>query len=102
MTAKFQIGNMVFEGRVDVNRSNLRGKWHEEGDLENKYFFEFQLADTVKGDMTITFGKNPPITKRIQMDYKKKRIIAAEGEDKNVRIDAVEAVEQAELIYFIL
>ncbi len=102
MTAKFTIGNKVFEGRVDVNRSKLRGKWHEEGDLENKYFFEFYLAEKVEGDMTITFGKNPPITEKILMDYRKKKITSADGEEKNVQISAVEAVEQAELIYFIL
>ena len=41
MTAKFTIGDKVFEGRVDVNRSRIRGKWHFEDDLENKYFFDF-------------------------------------------------------------
>ena len=50
--------------------------------------------------MTITFGKNPPITEKIFMDYRKKRITSFE--DKNLQIDAVEAVEQAELKYFIL
>lgn len=100
MTAKFTIGDKVFEGRVDVNRSRIRGKWHFEDDLENKYFFDFQLGEKVEGDMTITFGKNPPITEKIFMDYRKKRITSFE--DKNLQIDAVEAVEQAELKYFIL
>jgi hypothetical protein len=36
------------------------------------------------------------------MDYRKKKITSAEGTEKRVSIEAVEAVEQAELMYFIL
>jgi hypothetical protein len=56
----------------------------------------------VPGTLRLKFDGEPEVTEEIQVDFKRKEIIQARGHEPNVEFYAIEAVDQAELIYFIL
>lgn len=97
-----------FSGKMDANRSQIKGFWSY--DLarpdQKRYFFELILEQKVKGTLNMTLtesGNKRNIVEEIEVDFKKKEISNAEGIGGNIDdFYAIEAVDQAELCYFIL
>ena len=96
-----------FSGNMDVNRSKIKGTWKDmKSQNQTKYFFEFILALNVKGTLHMKLsdsGGIKEINEEIEVNFKKKEIRQAEGMGGNIEeFYAIEAVDQAELCYFVL
>ena len=52
--------------------------------------------------MTLKVADQDPIVEDIVVDFKKKEIRSPEGQEPNVECYAIEAVDTAELMFFIL
>ena len=102
-----------FSGLMDANHSKIKGTWkyNMDGNAQQQpqstmYFFEFNLARNVKGTLHMTMsdsnGKRE-VTEEIEVNYKKREIKPAEGMGGNIEeFYAIEAVDQAELCFFVL
>ena len=65
--------------------------------------FEMKIDESVDGTLVFTRAGQIPEIEPVKVDFKKKKIISAFGDDENaIRIEATEAVDYADLAFFIL
>ena len=92
-----------FKGSIDNNRSKMSGHWWKDASYQgDQHRFEFILASNVPGTMTLKIADQDPIVEDIVVDFKLKEIRSPEGQEPNVDCHATEAVDTAELMFFIL
>lgn len=95
-----------FTGYMDSNRSRIRGNWKYDNDDRNLYFFDFVIAAGVKGTLHMEFTNQigqSDATEEIVVNFKDKEIKQAPGYPPHIEsFYAIEAVDQAELCFFIL
>ena len=85
---------------MNASSSKITGNWtHTDG---KKYSFELKIAESIEGSLTLKFENEPEITEEIQVDLVRKEVVKAQGFEKNFKLYAIGAVDQAVLCHFIL
>ena len=77
-------------------------KDEEQPDSEGLYF-ELKLAENISGDLSLKKqGEEDPKIYKVEVDFEKKRIIAASGDKTELKIKAIESIDKANIQFFIL
>ena len=95
---------MYFSGTIDPMSTRLKGKWGTSSDKRtHTNIFDFQIHKAVEATMTMTSDKKGEVTHRVSINFDKMIIENAGGVEKEIKeFYAIEAVDTAELKYFIL
>ena len=84
---------------MNASTSKINGSWTDTDG--KKYSFEFKIAENVDAELSLKFENEPEINEEIQVDFVKKEVVKMPGFEKNFKLYAIGAVDQAMLCYFI-
>lgn len=94
--------DLDFSGTIDLLRSKISGELTQKDQKGISLHFEMNLVEVVPGWLSYKLGDKEPVIRDIVVDYQAKTIECPEGNEPDLSIEAIEAVDSAELTYSIL